>query len=348
MSSDVENSEKTINEEAVKKENKPPTSKRNKIILAVVIILCVVGFYGYIKYGEYYPATDDAYVNANVVHVAAQVSGKVDQVLVENNQYVKKGELLFTIDPKQYEYNLAKSKADYALYQQKAISSQDAIASAKAQLKEVEAKQFVATQKEKRYAALVKQGMASKQEGDEIKGSYEVANDEVKTAELTIHQQEAAYKVDQAQVASAKSEVDLAKLNLSYTKIYAATNGYIGKFSTRPGSMINVGDNLFVLIGDDSWWVDANYKETNMSRLKVGQSVSIQLSMYPDKELKGKVQSVSRGSGSVFSLLPPENATGNWVKVTQRFPVKITLTNYKGSFPLRVGASATVEVDTLK
>ncbi|WP_116964390.1 HlyD family secretion protein [Fastidiosibacter lacustris] len=334
-------------------ENAQIENRKNKawikyLVLAIVVVVCVGGFYTYVKYTEIYPSTDDAYINANIIQISAQVTGKLGKLYIENNQEVKKGQLLFTIESQSFQYAQDKAKADLILLEQEVAAIEDNIEVQKAKLKQAQAQQFVAEQKEIRIIKLVSKGMASQENGDEVKGNLEVARANVNAALAGIAQQQKQLVLQQSKIAAAKANLSTAELNLSYTKIYAPTSGFITNFNLQHGSLITQNQNLFVLVSNEHFWIDANYKETQMSRMKVGQKATIRLDMYQNVELSGTIQSISEGSGSIFSLLPPENASGNWVKVVQRFPVKVILD--KGEINkvphLRVGSSATVQVDT--
>jgi membrane fusion protein (multidrug efflux system) len=146
-------------------------------------------------------------------------------------------------------------------------------------------------------------------------------------------------KVAQAQLAT-------AQVNLLYTQIYAPNEGYVTNFVLRKGQIIQAGSPQFAIVENQDWWINANFKETDLGRIKLGNKVSIKVDIYPDIKFNGIVQGVSRGSGAVFSLLPPENATGNWVKVTQRFPVRVNFINPDPKYPLRMGASCEVTINT--
>ncbi|MCF6764362.1 HlyD family secretion protein [Thiotrichales bacterium 19S3-7] len=326
----------------------PNRSLTKFFVLLGIIIVVVIGCWGYFYYRSIYPSTDDAYVNAHAIHIAAEVSGKVDQVYVENNQYVKKGTLLFRIDPQAFQYKLENAQAKLQVAKAQVISDEKLIHVDIANVEKAQAQAWVAKMKANRIVELVKSGDASKEEGDEVVGSLKEANAQVRASQAQLAQAQSALDVAKTQVLSAKAEVDTAKLNLSYTKITAPADGYVTDFDAiRHGSMINEGQNLFVLVADKTWWIDANYKETDMQHIKPGQKATVEIDMYPGVKLKGIVQSISYGSGTVFSLLPPENATGNWVKVTQRFPVKVLLDEpIENHLALRVGASADVVVDT--
>jgi membrane fusion protein (multidrug efflux system) len=144
----------------------------------------------------------------------------------------------------------------------------------------------------------------------------------------------------------AKSNLDKAQLDLEYSVIKAPEDGYIVKLDLRPGAAVTAYQALFSLIGTRQWWVEANFKETDLERIKQGQKATVVVDIYPKHPFHGVVDNVSRGSGASFSLLPAENATGNWVKVTARFPVRVNITDPDPNFPLRVGASAVVTIDT--
>ena len=320
--------------------------KRRNVFLSVLVLVCIAGFYGYMKYSEMFPSTDDAYVKANVVHVAAQVSGKIQSIDVQNNAYVTKGEKLFVIDPRPYQLDLSKAKANVLALDKTLIENADAIASMQAVLAQDEAQLVFSKLKYERYQALNLKEVISHEARDEVYSAYKVQEAKVDAAHFNVKQSQLDYAVSKAKLRGAKIAVASAKLNLSYTTVYAKTSGHITDFSLRPGSMVNVGDSLFALVADQGWWVNANFKETSLARIHNGQNVKVALDMYPGVQFSGVVESISYANGSEFSLLPPENATGNWVKVTERFPVKIILTNLPKDFPLRMGASSTVTVDT--
>jgi membrane fusion protein (multidrug efflux system) len=271
-------------------------------IIAVIIV--VIGIYAYTQYSNYYPSTDDAYVQADIVNIAAQVSGPVKQIFVQDHQQVKIGQPLFTIDPTPFQISLQQAQATVA---------------------QTQAELDTQSKDTARILELVQEGQLPKANGDDAQGKLD---------ELT-----AALKVAQAQLAQ-------AQLNLQYTTINAPANGYLNNFTLRTGQIIQAGSLLFALVETDQWWVNANFKETDLARIHVGQFAKIVLDIYPDITFKGIVQGISAGSGAAFALLPPENATGNWVKVTQRFPVRINFVHPDSNYPLRVGASSTVTVST--
>ncbi|ALA24280.1 MFP transporter [Piscirickettsia salmonis] len=319
-----------------------------KLIVALIIIAVVIAAGGYWHYNRLHPSTDDAYVKAHIVNIASQVSGRANQVLIKNHQQVSQGELLFTLEPKQFKIALQQAEAKLAVEQQSVQSARDNIAADQAIVAQKRAELTLAEQNAKRTLALVAKGQVSIAEGDQVRSQLTVAKAALQAAQESLKQardQLGPFGDMNAQIRQAQADVDQAKLNLSHTKIYAAAAGILDQVSLRPGDTVTALQSQFALIENNEWWVDANFKETDIGRINVGQSANIVIDMYPGVRFKGKVASMSYGSGASFSLLPPENATGNWVKVTQRFPVKISFTGQLPvSYPLRVGSSATVTV----
>jgi membrane fusion protein (multidrug efflux system) len=313
-----------------------------------IILVIIIAVAWYWHHEELYPSTDDAYVRANIIHIAPQVSGPISKVSVQNYQTVKKGQKLVQIDQRPFLIAVQSAEAQLAQALQQEKSSEAAVKIAQAEIPQRESQLKLAQENAKRILKLVADGQASKQQGDEVSSKLKVAQ-----AALT-----AAYKqLDQAlaelgkrgnlnpTVEKAEASLEKAKLELSYTDIKAPESGELVNFTLRPGTMVNAGKALFDIVENNSWWVNTNFKETDLARIKTGQTAYVTTDMYPDHTYTGKVYKISPGSGAAFSLLPPENATGNWVKVTQRFPVKIIIKTSK-AYPLRVGASATVTVNT--
>jgi membrane fusion protein (multidrug efflux system) len=330
----------------------PSNHKRNTMIwIAIAIALCM-GVYGYFLYQKYWPYTDDAYVNAHYIYEAAQVSGPVSEVFVHNNEFVRKNQLLFEIDPQPFQAVVDQQAANLKL----AIQQMEAdIAGVNVAVANVNAAKAELTVNQKNYdrtIALVQKGQSSVASGDDALGQLQSSQAQlIATQNQLIQAQKTLGDVGNrnAQIKMARAELKSARLNLSFTRIYAPADGYITNFdNVRVGTMITAQQTVFQLVESQKWWVYANYKETQMARMKPGQPVTISIDMYPGVHFKGYIDSISRGSGSIFSLLPPENATGNWVKVTQRFPVKIIITDIDPKYPLRAGSSSEVTVNTFK
>ncbi len=316
------------------------------ISLGIVILL---GLWGYFHYRANYPDTEDAYVQAHVVPIASQINGEIEQVYTLDNRLAKSGDILFSIVKTPFQYAVLEAKAALEVAYQQVKVSAAAIDIIKARIEQAQANLINQEKNYHRIMSLVKSGQVAKSTGDEITANFKSARatkeallKELSQAEHHLGEQgDKNPKVRQSQV-----KLDQALLNLSYTEVKAPATGYMTKFKIRPGMTIKAGQPLFYFVESQCWWIEANFKETQLQRIKPGQPVTVILDMYPKTSLKGYVDSISHGSGVVFSLLPPENATGNWVKITQRFPVKIVLYDVPKNMHLRVGASAKVTVNT--
>lgn len=325
--------------------------KSNKQIIGIIIVslLVTAGLYGYFQYRANYPQTDDAYVQTDIVPISSQVSGKVSDVYARNNEYVKQDQVLFSLSKTPYHHAVDEAEASLLLANQTAKVDLGGIDVVKARLKSAQATLASEKKNYQRIMSLVQSGQAAKAKGDEVTASYEAAkasadaiNKQLDQARHRLGQQGS----DNAKVKLAQARLNHALMNLQYTEIKAPANGYPTKVKLRPGTAVNKGQPLFYFVEDHCWWVEANFKETQLQKMKPGQPATIKLDMYPNKILHGFVDSISHGSGAAFSMLPPENATGNWVKVTQRFPVKIVILDVPKNIDMRVGSSAEVTVDT--
>lgn len=324
-----------------------PFTQRKLIILgAIGVILIVLAWW---RYSEWFPSTDDAYVQANIVMVAPQITGSVQSVAVNDHQTVHAGQLLFTIDPQPFQTALAKAQAAYDLAKQQVAVDQASVASAQALVQQRQVEAINAKQNGQRSLLLAAKGVVSRREADDAKASIADSQAVLAGSQAQLRQAEAQLGVlgaANARLLQAKAAVADAQLSLSYTRVFASVDGVVENVSLRVGNVVTAADAVFSLIDEKQWWVEANFKETQLARIKPGQAVSVELDMYPGHDFKGVVESIAAGSGAIFSLLPPENATGNWVKVTQRFPVRIRLTK-DPHYPFRAGASAWVRINTL-
>jgi len=322
---------------------------KNTVITLLVILGIAAALWAYWKHKEKYPQTDDAYIQAHVVHVAAQVSGPVKTVSVKNLDRVKKNQLLFTVDPQPFQIAAQKAQAQLQLADQQMHAAQDAVKAAEAGVAQSQAQFSLAQKNAKRISTLVAQGKVSKAQGDEANSQLEVTKAGLTAAQSKLQevQQSLGSVGDQnAQIQAARATLNEANLQLQYAQLKAPINGQLINFGLREGSMIIAGQPLFDIVETEAWWVDAHFKETELSRIRPGQKATIKIDLYPHKTFHGIVESISPGSGSAFSLLPAENATGNWIKVTQRFTVKISIQDPDASYPFRMGASSVVKIDT--
>jgi len=319
-------------------------------LMLVVLAAITGGFYWYLQYESFYPSTDDAYVQANVVNINAQVSGSVDKIYVKTNQHVGVNQLLFSIDKAPFNIALTRAKASLAKTRLQVAAAKDAVDAANALVMQREAQYNEAKKHADRIMTLVHKRIQPDEKGDQAMARFQVAQATLKAAksELSKAKQDLGLvgKIN-VRIKEAKAKVDEAKLNLAHTDVSAPASGLIVNFKLRKGDFITAGRPQFALIEDKNWWINANFKETQLKRIKPGQSAQITLDIYPDHTFKGVVVSISAGSGASFSLLPAENASGNWVKVVQRFAVRVKILNPDSKYPLRVGASSTVKVNTL-
>lgn len=299
------------------KESRTKKRKRRKkrviFILPLLITAVVIGSI-YAIHQSQFQSTDDAYVETHSVQIAPKVSGHVVDMLVEDNQFVKEGALLAKIDSTDYKVKLAESGAKYdaALYRQKAAK-----AAYDASTSEIE----LAKKNLDRYTVLYKDGAVSKQEYDNAKTTYDNANARLTTARENLLSSQ-SNRVADAELKQLAAQKQQASLNLGYTKIYAPQSGYVTNKTIEKGSYVQVGQPLFVIVPDNVWIV-ANFKENQLTNMKIGQSVDIEIDAYPGKVFKGKIDSIQKSSGAKASLFPPENAVGSFVKIVQRIPVKI-------------------------
>ena len=303
-----------INEE---QEQKPKSKKiRRRIALVFVIVLLICSGI-YLVNEMKYESTDDAYVENISVSVSPKVSGQIENVYIKDNQYVKAGELVATIDSADYKVKVDQAAANY----EKIKYNQS---NAKANLIAAESNIELAKKDLDRYKNLYDKGAVSKQTLDAAEVKYNNAKAGLTQAQQSLLSEDNKTVAD-ADLANAKAAKDKAELDLSYTKIYAPQSGTVASRRVEKGMYVNVGSPLFSLVPDEVW-VIANFKENQLRYMKPGQKVDIKIDTYPDHVFEGKIDSIQRASGAKSSLFPPENAVGSFVKIVQRIPVKIVFT----------------------
>ncbi|MFT4580987.1 MAG: membrane fusion protein (multidrug efflux system) [Gammaproteobacteria bacterium] len=327
--------------------------RRLRMILLVGLCLGVgLGLVRYWNYRILHPSTDDAYVQAHIVNIAARVSGPVITVHVAENEYVAAGARLFDIDPATFEATVASAQANYEIAAQATGASDAEVGVARSTLDEQDVALARAVRSLERATPLASSNLISVSEFDNAKATHAEATASVARAQADLRRAQSKLGVKgegNANVRAAAATLRSANLELSFTHVVAPVAGWVSNISLREGAMIIAERPQFSIVENEQWWVEANFKETDLGNLRPGSRAAITIDMYPGLRIDGEVESLGAGSGAVFSLLPPENATGNWVKVTQRFPVRIRINprnddpdNLK---PLRVGASATVTID---
>jgi len=297
-------------------EDKKPKGRKRALVSIIIIIAAIAGYF-IAQNAAKYESTEDAYVETHTVQIAPKVTGQVVEMFVTDNQKVKEGDLVAQIDDTDYKAKLAEVTARYesTLLKQKG---------AKATLEAVNSQIALAKKNLDRYTELFKSGAASKLEYDNAKTAYDNAQASLVQAKENILSKgdNRVADADLKQLAALRRQ---AELNLSYTKIYAPQSGSVTNKSIEKGAYVQTGQPLFVIVPDNVW-VIANFKESQLRYMKIGQDVEIKVDTYPDKEFKGKIDSIQRISGAKSSLFPPENAVGSFVKIVQRIPVKIVFT----------------------
>jgi membrane fusion protein (multidrug efflux system) len=316
----------------------------------VALLLLVAIYFGvhYWRLAQRFVTTDNSYVNANRIELAAQVSGPVTVIHVQDQQAIKQGEVLFEIDAQPYQLAVDAAEAQLDLAYQASSQDRAAVAAARALVTQRTAELTNAQANEQRSKDLTEQKLISKQAAEAVMTEAKTAAAAVSAAQANLEQSLSALGkagANNATVRAAAAKLAQTKLDLSHTKVIAPASGVIANFELRPGSMVQASVPIFTIIGDSEYWVDANFKETELRRIHAGQKARIIVDMYRDHEFKGEVQSLSGGSGQAFSLLPAQNATGNWVKVTQRVPVRVRVIDPDAEHPLRIGTTATVHVE---
>lgn len=338
-------------------------SPSNKVIKPVIfgVIAIVIGYFAFTKISHAlsYESTDNAQIESNAVPVLSRVSGYIDNFKLLDYQQVKQGDTLVVIDDRQYVLAVKQAEADLlaaqadlssAESQIPTIGSDQDVASAGISVEEVtlrQAKRDVA-----RDESLFKEGSITQRQFERSQSAYQTAvqmlassKSKLKQAGSQTGNAKAQIQRAKATIAARETALETAKLNLSYTKIVAPAAGKLGKTNLKTGQYVQGGQQLFNLVSNDNYWIVANFKETQLEHMKVGQVVDIVIDGYPDQEITGTISDFSDATGAKFSLLPPDNSTGNFVKVTQRVPVTIQINNaaaLKGM--LKAGLSVDVDV----
>jgi membrane fusion protein (multidrug efflux system) len=324
-----------------------PGSVATTLLFVLIAGALAVGGYLYWEHSRRVRTTENAYINAEVVQVASVVPGRVSAVHVQENQYVKKGEPLFDVDPAPFKVAVARARAEVDLARRGTVQDTAEVRALEAELARTQSDLANVELIEQRTRSLVAKGFMSQQAVDDATAKVAVSRAGVDTAKARVEKARAALVAPSGQtpaVAAALAMLAQAELDLEHAHVVAAHDGWVVNKKLVAGSSVVAGQPLFGLIRDQSFWVDANFKETELPGVRIGQPVEIEVDMYPGHVFPGKVESFSGGTGSAFSLLPPQNATGNWVKVAQRVPVKVRFERFDADYPLRVGATATVSV----
>jgi membrane fusion protein (multidrug efflux system) len=313
------------------------------------------------RVGRFIETTDDAYAGGNVTAVSPHVAGFVAEILVTDNQHVRAGQLLARLDPRDFQAALHRAQATAEAKEAtvaglgaKEVLQQQLVAKAEADLSTAAARATFANEDAVRYRLLAVTSYGTRQNAQRASADDQAAQSATKAAQATLaaaRQQMTVLRADiaaaRADIEEAKAGVETARLNLGYTEIRSPIDGYVGNRAAQIGAYVTSGAYLQSVIPATGLWVDANFKEDQLARMRPGQAATVVADVLPGKTLHGHVASLSPGTGAIFSVIPPENATGNFTKIVQRVPVRIALDEGDARFgELRPGLSATVSVDT--
>lgn len=357
-------------------ETTAPKKKSKGFVIVLAVLVLGGGAFGITKYihGLHHEETDNAQIDANVSPVIPRVSGYVKEVRVKDNQFVKKGDTLVVLDDRdlaiavqQAENGLFAAQANLGAAEASTAAAQAGISTAQAQVGTIDAQieaakvnLWRASQDYDRYANLIKDHSITQQEFEQASAAKQTAERQLdvlgrqkaaagRQTNVVTSQSGATSKqinVANAGIKQRQTDVENAKLNASYAVITAPEDGVLSKIFVQPGQFVAAGQSLFSVVLNTTPWVVANFKETQLDKMKLGQKVTIHIDAYPDKGLEGKITSFAPATGSKFALLPADNASGNFVKVVQRLPVKIEFDSPNDELikQLRPGMNVLVDV----
>lgn len=308
-------------------------------ILALIMI--PAGYRGW-NYIQSYQSTDDAQVDGHIDPISSRINGTVGNVMVEDNQQVRAGQLLVEIDPRDYQVAVDQARAQLAQAGAQVEAAKQNYAAAIATVREGTASNYRAQRDAARYSALLKAQVVSEAQYDQYIATARVDEAQVDADQQQAGSAERAIATTQANAQSAQAALDQALLNLSYTKIYAPAPGIVGKKTVEVGQRLQPGEEMFAIVQPDVW-ITADFKETQLRRMRRGQPVTIHVDAF-GHDYNGYVEDMPGASGDRFSLLPPENATGNYVKVVQRLPVRIQINPSEDDHRLRPGMNVEATV----
>jgi membrane fusion protein, multidrug efflux system len=352
------------------------SKKRNPTFLIILIILVIGGaWFGISKYihGQHHEETDDAQVSADITPVIPRISGYIKEIKVADNQQVKKGDTLLVLDDRDFAIKLEEAQAALASAQSNLQIAKAATSAAKAnistsaasigtidaQIDAAKINVWRASQDYERYSNLIKDHSITQQQYEQALAAKQTSEKQLailqqqkkqassQTNAVAVQSNATAQQIGAANavVQQRQVEVDAANLNLSYTVVLAQQDGLISKINVQPGQFVQAGQSLFSVVHSNSLWVTANFKETQINKMRVGQKVIVTADAFHKHEFEAKLASFSPATGSTFSLLPPDNATGNFVKTVQRLPVRIEFSNSSDSLIQKLRAGMNVSVD---
>ena len=330
--------------------------KRRNLLLWVFGPAVVLGIAGYMYMtGGRYISTDNAYVHADHATIAPQISGRVVEVLVHDNQPVKAGDVLFRIDSQPLEIAMTRMQAQMETVRSLLDAGRAGYRSAQADLVSAEEALRVNERQYERIKEMRGKGLVAQKDVDDAANNFANARGKRDSDVAALSKAESMLgglpKTKDEELAGyklARAQYEQAKLDLDHATVRAPIDGVVGKVGLQPGDFLATGQAAMVLVATGTLWVDANFKETDLTHVGVGQPATVEVDTYPGRKWNAHVASISPASGSEFSLLPAQNATGNWVKIVQRIPVRLAIDTQADGPILRAGMSADVEIDTGK
>jgi len=320
--------------------------------LVLVPCLAIVGAIGVWLWGGRYVTTENAYVKADIARVAAEVTGRIKNVMIKDHETVQKGDVLIKLDDEPFRIKLAAAEADIDATRAQVRMMIASWREAKSELKEAEGQTTYWDAQLERSISLEKRNVISASKLEEAMNSARAARDKVavmksKVARMLTQIGDADHPIDQHPLVREKIAIrDTAALDLKRTVIHAPVDGIAVNVKVQPGEFVEPDKPLFALVVANRPWIEANFKETELTHVRPGMTASVVLDIYPDVQWDAEVGTISPATGAEFALLPPQNASGNWVKVVQRLPVRIYLKPRAGEPPLRAGMTASVSIDT--
>lgn len=352
-----------------------PKKKSRTFLIVLIALVIVGGAFGITKYlhAKHHEETDDAQVEANINPVIPKISGYVTEVRVKDNQRVKKGDTLLFLDDRDLKLKVEQAEAAMATAKNNLLSARATTAAAQAnigtsaasiktvdaQIEAAKVNVWQATQQYNRYANLIKDHSITQQQFEQVQAAKETTEKQLlilqeqktqasrQTAAVSSQSNATSTQINVANSAIAQRQVDIddAKLNLSYTVVTAPADGVVSRVNVQAGQFLQAGQATFSVIQDNDVWVVGNFKETQFNGLRAGQKVTINVDAFPGHDFEATVASFSPATGARFALLPPDNASGNFVKVVQRLPVRIEFTNKQDSLVKQLRAGMNVNVD---
>jgi membrane fusion protein (multidrug efflux system) len=315
------------------------------IVVVVVAVSTVVGIPMYLRYSRRHVTTDDAYVDGRVYYVTPRIGGKIAEMLVHDNQRVEAGQTVVKLDTVDLETELLIAQRNLEVVENRTAAASESAAVTQAQAAGLRAQLDYATKQKEREARLQLSAAASQSAYDEAQMRWQSLSQQLEAArrqrrEILLGLGKDGSQGTVAEVELARAQVRMAQQQLDHAVLRAPIRGFVTRKRVEVGQVVAAGQPLFAVVPLDDLYVTANFKETQLTNIRVGQRVQIHVDTYPDAHFEGRVESIMAGTGSVFSLIPPEDATGNFVKVVQRIPVRIALTGHDDPpGRLRVGMS---------